>query len=248
MNAYGRFCPISMGTDVLADRWTPLILRELLFGSTRFNDIARGLPGISRSLLVKRLQHLERCGVLDRWPDPSGNGAEYVLTPAGRDLESVVFALGRWAVEWLYDELSADDVDAVTLMWWMHHRINGDLLPPRRVVVQFDHTAPRRRTIWIILENGEGSVCMNHPRLDSDLVVTAPTSVIAEIFSGARSWDRELRCGSVTVEGAPALARAIPKWFGTSPFADDVRRLAAPTPAPHTAATTTGRQVVGPRE
>ena len=100
--------------------------RELILGSTRFNDIARGLPGISRSLLVKRLQHLERCGVIDRWPDPTGNGHEYVLTPAGRDLEPVVMALGRWAIEWLYDELRPQAIDPVTLTWWMHHRIDGD--------------------------------------------------------------------------------------------------------------------------
>ena len=87
-----------MGSDVIADRWTPLIVRELVLGNTRFNDIARGLPGISRSLLVRRLGHLERTGVIERWPSPTGKGSEYLLTSAGRDLEQVLMALGRWSV------------------------------------------------------------------------------------------------------------------------------------------------------
>src|SRR3954451_3737192 len=98
MSDYNRYCPISMGSDVIADRWTPLIVRELVLGNTRFNDIARGLPGISRSLLVRRLDHLERAGVIERWPSPSGKGSEYLLTSAGRDLERVLVTLGRWSV------------------------------------------------------------------------------------------------------------------------------------------------------
>lgn len=213
-----------MGTDVLADRWTPMILRELLLGSTRFNDIVRGLPGISRSLLVKRLQHLERCGVLDRWPDAVGTGATYSLTPAGRDLEPVVFALGRWAIDWLYDELRPGDVDAVTLTWWMHRRVDRERLPPRRVVVQFDHTAPERRTIWIVLEHGESSVCTNHPKLESDVVVKAPTPVLAGIFNGLGSWEASLRAGTLDVDGPVALRRALPTWFRRSPLAGDMER------------------------
>src|SRR3954467_9438878 len=99
MSDYTRYCPISMGSDVIADRWTPLIVRELVLGNTRFNDIARGLPGISRSLLTARLRHLEKRGVVERW------SSEYHLTPAGRDLEKIIDAFGRWAVEWLFDEL-----------------------------------------------------------------------------------------------------------------------------------------------
>jgi DNA-binding HxlR family transcriptional regulator len=148
MPDYGRYCPVSMGSEVLADRWTPLVVRELLLGNTRFNDIARCLPGISRSLLVQRLRHLERCGVVETWPSPTGRGSEYHLTPAGKDLQPVIEALGRWAVVWRHDEFSMDDVDAVQLMWWMHRRVEVDALPPGRVVVQFDHTAPERTTIW----------------------------------------------------------------------------------------------------
>ena len=167
MPDYGRFCPVALGSEVLADRWTPLILRELILGNTRFNDIARGLPGISRSLLVQRLRHLERKGVVELWPSPTGRGNEYHLTPAGKDLEAVVDALGRWAVEWLFDELDPHEVDAVTLTWWMHRRVDEERLPPGRVVIEFDHTAPKRLAIWIVLDRGEAVGVRAAPRLRS---------------------------------------------------------------------------------
>src|SRR3954451_1901890 len=160
MPEYGNYCPVAIATDVIADRWTPLIMRELMLGNTRFNDIARGLPGISRSLLVQRLRHLERKGVVELWPSPTGRGNEYRLTPPGRDLEEVVMALGRWAVEWLFDDLHPHEVDPVTLTWWMHRRIDETGLPPGRVVVEFNHTAPEHQVIWVVLDRGEASVCI----------------------------------------------------------------------------------------
>jgi len=223
MSDYGRFCPVSMGSDVLADRWTPLIVRELVLGNTRFNDIARGLPGISRSLLVRRLRHLERTGVLERWPSPAGKGSEYRLTEAGRDLEEVIIALGRWSVRWLYQELRPTDVDAVTLMWWMHRRVDTDRLPQDRVVVQFNHTAPVRLSIWMVFERGDVSVCLQHPGFETDVLVTAATPELAAVFNGLERWERSVAAGAITVAGPPRLTRALAKWFVWSPFADDMR-------------------------
>ena len=220
MPDYGRFCPVSLATEVLADRWTPMILRELILGNTRFNDIARGLPGISRSLLVQRLRHLERKGVVVLYPSPAGRGHEYHLTPAGRDLEGIVMALGRWAVEWLYDDLEPDDVDAVTLTWWMHRRIDQSALPPGRVVVEFDYVEPTRQVIWMVLDRGEPSVCMQHPGFEADVVVTTSTPALARVFQGADSWRRAVSSEAIRVEGPPALVRSIPHWFLWSPFAD----------------------------
>jgi DNA-binding HxlR family transcriptional regulator len=220
---YDKYCPVSMGSEVIADRWTPLIVRELILGSTRFNDIARGLPGISRSLLVQRLGHLERKGVIERWPSPGGRGNEYHLTPAGKDLEGVVMALGRWSIEWLFHELHPHDVDARTLTWWLHHRVDHAQLPPGRTVIQIDHTAPERIQIWIVLDRGVASVCMHHPGFDSDLVVTCPTPALADVFSGRDTWRRAVDSGDIGVEGPPQLARALPRWFMWSPFAPDVR-------------------------
>jgi DNA-binding HxlR family transcriptional regulator len=227
MPDYGRFCPVALGSEVLADRWTPLIVRELILGNTRFNDIARGLPGISRSLLVQRLRHLERKGVLDTRPSPTGRGSEYRLTPAGEDLLAVVEALGRWSVEWLFDELHPEEVDPVTLTWWMHRRIDAERLPPGRVVIEFVHTAPVRQTLWMVLDRGEASVCVQHPGFESDLLVTTTTASLARVFNGYETWATAVERGVVVVAGAPSLVRALPHWFLWSPFAEATRARAA---------------------
>src|SRR4051812_3258071 len=130
---YGQYCPVTLGSEVLADRWTPMILREMVLGSTRFNDIERGLPGISRTLLAQRLRHLERKGVLQRRPARGGRGSEYHLTAAGHGLEPIIMAIGEWAVRWMFTEPEPLGVDPVTLTWWMHRRVDMDLLPDRRV-------------------------------------------------------------------------------------------------------------------
>ena len=223
MPNYGRFCPVSLGSEVLADRWTPLILRELFLGNIRFNDIARGLPGISRSLLVQRLRHFERKGVVVLWPSPTGRGHEYHLTPAGKDLEPVVEALGRWAIDWLFDELDPHDVDAINLMWWMHRRIDEEHLPPGRVVIEFAHTAPERTVLWMVLDRGEASVCVQHPGFEPDLLVTSTTPALAEVFSGFETWAGARSKDAIRVEGSPSLIKALPRWFLWSPFVDATR-------------------------
>lgn len=238
MPDYVRFCPISLASSVVADRWTPLILREMVIGSTRFNDIARGLPGISRSLLVQRLKHLERSGVVERWPLPTGRGSEYRLTPAGKDLEPVLMSLGRWAIHWLFQELRPHEVDAVTLMWWMHRRVDRDQIPGGRIVLQFDHTEPERISLWLVFEDGSPSVCVQHPGFDADVIVRTPTPALAEVFQGFTTWAAALAQGSIVVDGPPRLTRAMPRWFEWSPLAADTlaqveveRRRGAPVPA-----------------
>jgi DNA-binding HxlR family transcriptional regulator len=232
---YGRFCPVALATEVLADRWTPLIVRELLGGNTRFNEISRGLPGISRSLLAQRLRHLERSGVLERTPDGAGRGSCYVLTPAGRDLEGVICALGRWAVEWLFDEIRPHDVDPVTLIWWMHRRVEPERLPPGRAVIEFAFTAPHRQTTWLVLDRREASVCIHHPGFEPDIVVTASTGALAEVFQGLDTWARATATGAIDVAGPPRLVRSMPSWFCWSPFAE-VTGLRAARDAPRPAA------------
>lgn len=227
MPDYGRYCPIALGTEVIADRWTPLILRELILGNTRFNDITRGLPGISRSLLTQRLRHLERKGVVELWPSPTGRGHEYHLTPAGKDLESVVMALGRWAVEWLYDDIEPQATEPTVLLWWMHRRINEAELPSSRVVLEFAFTAPERRTFWMVLEHGQASVCLQHPGFDSDVVVTTTVGALAAVFQGLESWKHAVASGAIRIEGPAPLVRSMPRWFVGSPFTDVARERAA---------------------
>jgi DNA-binding HxlR family transcriptional regulator len=230
---YGRYCPVALGTDVIADRWTPLILRELFMGSKRFNEIARGLPGISRTLLAQRLKHLERKGVLERWPAPHGRGDEYRLTPAGNALRPVVIALGEWSVNWLFTEFHPNEIDPQTLTWWLHRNVDHERVPPGRVVIELRYTAPTRQHVWLVIDRGDVSVCPQHPGFDVDVVVTCATPVLANVFYGLDTWNRAIAGGDISVDGAPRLARALPHWFRLSPFAG---MLAAEPPARRSAA------------
>lgn len=228
---YGQYCPVSLGSEVLADRWTPLILRELVLGSTRFNEIERCLPGISRTLLAQRLRHLERKGVLERRPARTGRGSEYHLTPAGKDLEPVILAIGEWAVRWLYAEPVPADVDPVVLTWWMHRRVDTSRLPDRRVVVEFDDRGVGATVIWLVLDRGNASVCVRHPGFDSDIIVTTDAVALMRVFSGIDSLATARRAGSVVLDGPPALTRSFEQWFLWSPFAPAMRdELASRSP------------------
>ncbi len=224
---YGQYCPVTLGSEVLADRWTPMILREMILGSTRFNDIERGLPGISRTLLAQRLRHLERKGVLERQPARSGRGSEYHLTQAGQDLEGIIMAIGEWASRWLFAEPEPRDIDPVTLTWWMHRRVDLDALPDRRVVVEFHYTGADPMAIWLVLDRGEPSVCTKHPGFDSDLVVTTEPVELMRVFSGIDTLQGARRSDRISVDGPPALVKAFGSWFLWSPFAPTVREVLA---------------------
>ena len=227
MRDYGQYCPVSIGSEVLADRWTPLILREMILGSTRFNDIERGLPGISRTLLAQRLRHLERKGVLQRRPAAAGRGSEYHLTPAGQDLEPVITALGEWTIRWMYTEPQPAEVDPVGLTWWMHRRVDSARLPDRRVVIEFDYRGQNATVIWLILDRGEPSVCVKHPGFDTDILVTTDAVSFMRVFAGIETLADATARGTVTLEGPRMLTRAFGGWFLWSPFLPAVRERLA---------------------
>lgn len=229
MTDYAQYCPVALASSVIAERWTPLIVRELVLGGRRFNEIDRGLPGISRSLLKQRLDHLERKGVVARVDLTHGRGHEYQLTPAGRDLEGVIMALGEWSVRWMFSEPEPREVDPVTLTWWMSRRTVPDAMPDARTVLQFDYTGEDSARIWMVMERGETSVCTDHPGYDVDVVVTTEPVELMRVFSGIVSYREALRGGTITVAGPRRLTTALPRWFAWSPFAPAVReRLAAP--------------------
>jgi DNA-binding HxlR family transcriptional regulator len=223
---YGQYCPVALGSEVLAERWTPLILREMVLGSTRFNEIERGLPSISRSLLAKRLRYLARKGVVEIVPSADGRSHEYHLTAAGKDLEPVIMALGEWTVRWLFTEPVPRDVDPTALTWWMHRRVAIERAPPGRVVIQFDYRDDKLTRLWLVLDRGKPSVCMNHPGFDPDLVVTTDSLSFMRVFSGLDDLAGALESGSVRIDGPPRLVRAFPRWFLWSPFLPAVRARA----------------------
>jgi DNA-binding HxlR family transcriptional regulator len=223
MAEYHQYCPVARASEILADRWTPLILRELLAGSRHFNAIERGLPGISRSLLVDRLRHLQDAGVLERQCGGRANVSEYCLTEAGRDLHGVIDRLGAWGVRWAFGDPKPGELNPVLLLWKIHQRIRRAHLPDARTVVEFDFQGRAGRRLWLVLERREVSMCLRPPGFDADLVVRADLSRFYRVWLGHVDYHSAVRCGDVMVEGSPALARELPRWLMWSPMARHVR-------------------------
>ena len=223
MATYRQYCPVARAAEIIADRWTPLVVRELLAGSRHFNTIERGLPGISRSLLASRLRTLEDAGVLLRRAGPQRNITEYELTDSGRDLEVVIDHLGAWGVRWAFGEPRPEELDPVLLLWKMHHRIRRDLLPARRVVIEFDFRGRCGRRLWLVMEPREISVCLKPSGFDPDLVVSADLSDFHRVWLGFVDYSAAVRSGIIAIEGLPALAREFPRWLMWSPMAHHVR-------------------------
>ena len=223
MAEYHQYCPVARASEVLADRWTPLIIRELLAGSQHFNAIERGLPGISRSLLVDRLRHLEDAGVLERRTGERPNVSEYLLTDAGRELKDVIDRLGAWGVRWAFGDPRPEDLDPALLLWKMHQRIDRTQLPGTRTVVEFDFRGRRGRRLWLVLEQREVSVCLRPPGFEPDLVVRSDLAFFYRVWLGYVDWASAVQSGDVVVEGRSALVRALPRWLLWSPMAVHVR-------------------------
>ncbi len=219
MKPYGGFCPIAKAMEVVGERWTLLVVRELIVGSHHFNELERGLPGIPRSLLVERLRRLERAGVIERRVDPDGKRPEYHLTPAGQELFGVVWALGEWGQRWVNHEIGPSDVEPKLLMWDMRRRIHLERLPERRVVVQFDFRGASQRTFWLVLERPEPSVCYHDVGFSVDLSVTADTVALHRVWMGQMSLLGAIRQGLIAVEGPSELVRAFPGWLALNAFA-----------------------------
>lgn len=220
MRGYGQFCPIAIASEVFAERWTPLVVRELYCGSRRFNDLRRGLPRIPRSILVQRLRTLEATGVVERRVDDAGRGVEYHLTPAGAELGEVVLTLGDWAKRWADVEIDDSKLDTDLLIWDIHRRLHGDRLPDHRAVVQIDLTGAREKSYWLVLERPEASVCWFDPGFEPDLVVTADTVALHRVWVGQLPLAPALRDGLIEVDGPDHLRRSFPDWLKLSVFTE----------------------------
>jgi DNA-binding HxlR family transcriptional regulator len=215
---YGQFCPVARAAEVFGERWTPLVVRELLCGSTRFNEIRRGVPRMSTTLLAQRLRKLEEIGVVER----VRGAADYRLTAAGEELRPIVMALGHWGSRWIGSRLKRDQLDAGFLMWDVRRFARRELFPAgRRVVVQFRFTDARQgeRVWWLIVENGEVDLCRDDPGHEVTLIVESTVRALTEIWTGDLLPEHAVKRGEVRVLGNARDARDVWRWIGASVFA-----------------------------
>lgn len=228
MSKYGQYCPAAKALEILGDRWTLLIVRDMLTGIRHFNDLERGLPGISRGLLSARLRQLEQNGIIEkRIHNDSRRTTEYLLTQAGDELVGVVGALVVWGAAWAFGEPAPEDLDPVLLMWWMRNRINTERLPERRVVTQFDFRGAVRMSFWLVLRREDVTVCLTDPGYEIDVLVTADLARYFELWAGRIRYDEAIDIYGIRVEGLPEMVRAFPDWFAWSHSADDVYQARA---------------------
>ncbi|MBK6980149.1 MAG: helix-turn-helix transcriptional regulator [Betaproteobacteria bacterium] len=216
---YGQFCTVARGAEVLCERWTPLIVRELLCGSRRFNDLHRGVPRISSSLLAKRLRDLEEYGVVAR--SRAGKVWDYGLTEAGEALRPIVMALGHWGAQWIGGRLRNDELDAGLLMWDVRRFARIEAFPPRPVVIQFRFRDARRGEgrWWLVVEHGEADLCRDDPGREPTLVVDTTVRALTEVWGGDRTPEEALKSRELRVDGMESDARSLWRWLGTSAFA-----------------------------
>jgi DNA-binding HxlR family transcriptional regulator len=230
MHRYGQYCPVARAAEILADRWTVLIIRELLADVNHFNELERGLPHMSRTLLAERLRRLEQVGVLERRGASRGKQTEYRLTSAGRDLQTIIDQFGGWGARWAFGDPRPNELDPVVLLWWMRRRVCIEAIGKRRLVIQFDFGGGPRQSYWLLIESTDVSVCLRNPGFDVDVTVSADIVAFYRVWLGRVSLFKALQRQEVRLDGTSADIRAFSGWFTWSPMADTVRAALADRP------------------
>jgi DNA-binding HxlR family transcriptional regulator len=215
MRTYGQYCPIARASELVSERWSIIIIRNIVVvGCRTFNEIAAGAPGLSRGLLSKRLRELQRAGVIEIRPKPDGVGSTYEPTQAGRELAEVIWALRRWGSRWA--ELTPEHAHPGVVLWaWVTYYLDGERLPHRRVLVRFDYPTlkPRGKRGWLLIERGEAEICEKHPGGEEELIVVVNDPLaFARWHLGQIEWRDVLGSGAVELRGSRTLARALPTW------------------------------------
>jgi len=218
--SYFQFCPVAMAAEILCTRWTMVLVRELVAGSTRFNDLRRGVPRMSRTLLAQRLRELEAAGIVERHPVLGSQNVDYKLTAAGRDLVPVVEAFGIWGQKWVQTEPSLQNLDVSLLMWDMRRNLDPTPLPAKRVVLQlnFHDCPPAERNWWLVVEpSGHTDLCLTDPGFEVDLYVTTDLRTMTMVWMGLST----VRAAGAKFEldGPRELIESMQQWLGLSPFA-----------------------------
>ena len=220
----GQFCPVALASETLTQKWMLLVIRELCAGATRFNEIRRGVPRMSATLLKQRLDALEQAGIVERRRTRSG-ATSYALTDAGEELRPVLSAIGAWGQRWARD-IRKEDLDPGWLVWAMHRRLDTAAMPPGRMVIEivFSDAPARQRAFWILRDRDAVEVCLKPPGDPVDVVVTTTVRVLAEVWRGLRPIGAEIKAGRLRIEGDASLRRAFPNWLLLSAYAGVVRR------------------------
>jgi DNA-binding HxlR family transcriptional regulator len=208
MQTYAQYCPISRSLDIVGDRWSLLVIRELIIGSTRFNEIARGLPGLSRGLLSRRLRQLEGAGVIER------EDGHYRLTAAGQDLQALVMQLADWGSRHAFGPPREEELDPDLLMWWMHDRVDTEAITERTVVEI--HMTDVRRHYWLVLERADASVCYSDPGFEVDALLQGELAMLYRAWLGDVDLRTALRDGDLSLTGRHAVVRGLPGWLRLS--------------------------------
>ena len=218
MTSYGQFCPVAKAMELLDERWTLLVMRELLSGSRHFNELRRGVPRMSPSLLSKRLSTLMRAGLVERFE--TGNRVSYVPTAAGRELEPIVDALGAWGARWI-PQLGEEDYDPHLLLWDIHRNLDHASMPDTRTVLRFvfPELSPPVREWWLVARAGHVDLCDFDPGHTVDVTIESDLRTLTHVWRGDRPWTSAVAEGALVVHGPPTLARAVPTWLKLSAFA-----------------------------
>ena len=228
-SSYRQFCPVAMAAEILSKRWTLLVLRELIAGSTRFNELRRGVPRMSPTLLSARLKELEASGILRILLDSAGPGQnEYSLTESGRDLAAVIESVGVWGQRWIEAHLSLDNLDPALLMWDMRRNLNTSPLPDARSVINFIYSdlPDSQKNWWLIVEpTGSVDLCYVDPGFEVDLFVTSDLRSMTAIWLGLSTVGKAVAEGKVYLDGDQAIASHMQQWLGLSHFAGEARRV-----------------------
>ncbi len=223
---YGQFCPISMAAEVFCTRWTPLVVRELLCGSTRFNDIRKGVPKMSPSLLSKRLKELELAGVI-RSVDTGRGTQEYHLTRAGEELRPLVIGIGNWGQRWVESRLSLRNLDPSLLMWDIRRNFAPDPPPESRCTIQFLYPEldENLRDWWLVVDKDGTDLCKFDPGYDVDILVTAGLRAMTSVWMGLSRLSDEITAGQVQIDAVPTLEARLMGWLKLSVFAPQPRMV-----------------------
>jgi DNA-binding HxlR family transcriptional regulator len=222
--SYGQFCPVARAAEIVTARWTPVLLRELMAGSTKFNDLRMGLPLMSPSLLSKRLSELEVAGIVDKVKAVKGRGHEYLLTDSGKELAPIIMTLGVWGQKFIMQEFAESELDPTLLMWDIQRRLDTSFFPKSEKFVAYFYLvgAPQeRRNWWLIIDDRKVDLCTNHPGHKEDISIEACLRGLTEVWMGQISVAKAKEKGFLIFDGNKKYIKSFKDWFLLSPFANE---------------------------